>query len=84
MLFCMAFLIGLAAGLFGGLIFVGIIIGTYCGGSVAHLLSEANLRQVFAAMLIWLGLRDIRGARIIKIKVDGSKAVDPVARRSRG
>lgn len=44
-----------------GLIF-GIIIGTYCGGSVAHLLSETNLRLVFAVMLIWLGLRDIRGA----------------------
>jgi uncharacterized membrane protein YfcA len=40
----------------------GIVIGTYCGGNVAHLLSEANLRLVFAAMLIWLGLRDIRGA----------------------
>ncbi|MFI5330069.1 MAG: sulfite exporter TauE/SafE family protein [Desulfobaccales bacterium] len=40
----------------------GIIIGTFCGGSVAHLLSEATLRLVFAVMLIWLGLRDIRGA----------------------
>ena len=40
----------------------GIIIGTYGGGSLALHLSEAHLRLVFAAMLIWLGLRDIRGA----------------------
>ena len=40
----------------------GIFIGTYCGGSLAHLLSEANLRLVFAVVLIWLGIRDIRGA----------------------
>ncbi len=40
----------------------GIIIGTYCGSSVALLLSEANLRLVFAALLVLLGLRDIRGA----------------------
>ena len=41
---------------------LGIIIGTFCGGSLAHLLSEANLRLIFAAVLIWLGIRDIRGA----------------------
>ena len=40
----------------------GIILGTYCGSSVALHLSETNLRLVFAAMLILLGLRDIRGA----------------------
>ena len=40
----------------------GVFIGTFCGGSLAHLLSEANLRLIFAAVLIWLGLRDIRGA----------------------
>lgn len=40
----------------------GILIGTYCGGSLAHLLSEANLRLIFAGVLIWLGIRDIRGA----------------------
>jgi uncharacterized protein len=40
----------------------GIFIGTSCGGSLAHLLSEADLRLVFAAVLIWLGIRDIRGA----------------------
>jgi uncharacterized membrane protein YfcA len=40
----------------------GIFLGTYCGGSVAHLLSEASLRLVFAGVLIWLGIRDIRAA----------------------
>ncbi len=41
---------------------IGIIIGTYGGGTLAHLLSEAHLRLVFAVMLIWLGIRDLRGA----------------------
>lgn len=40
----------------------GIIVGTFLGGNLAHLLSEANLRLVFAAVLIWLGIRDIRSA----------------------
>jgi hypothetical protein len=40
----------------------GIMIGTYLGGSLAHLLSEANLRLIFAVVLILMGLRDIRGA----------------------
>jgi uncharacterized protein len=40
----------------------GIILGTYCGSSLALILSEANLRLVFAIMLSLLGLRDIRGA----------------------
>jgi len=41
---------------------LGIIIGTFGGSSLALHLSEAHLRLVFAAMLIWLGVRDIRGA----------------------
>jgi uncharacterized membrane protein YfcA len=41
---------------------IGIILGTFLGGSLAHLLTEADLRLVFAAVLIWLGIRDIRGA----------------------
>jgi uncharacterized membrane protein YfcA len=46
---------------------VGIIIGTYLGGSLALLLAEANLRLVFTAVLFWLGLRDIRGAARIRL-----------------
>ncbi len=48
-------------GVLPGLI-CGIIIGTYCGGSLALSLSEANLMLVFSGMLILLGIRDIRGA----------------------
>jgi uncharacterized membrane protein YfcA len=40
----------------------GILLGTYLGSSLAHLLTEANLRLVFAVVIIWLGIRDIRGA----------------------
>lgn len=40
----------------------GVFIGTFFGGSLAHLLTEANLRLIFAAVIIWLGIRDIRGA----------------------
>ncbi len=46
---------------------LGIIIGTYGGGSLAHLLSEAHLRLVFAAVLIWLGIRDILGAAKMRV-----------------
>ena len=39
---------------------LGIILGTYLGGTLAHMLSEAALRFIFAAVLIWLGIRDMR------------------------
>lgn len=45
---------------------LGIILGTYLGGTLAHLLSEAALRFIFAAVLIWLGIRDIRKSRKIR------------------
>ncbi len=35
----------------------GILVGTYLCGTLAHFLSEATLRIVFAAMLIWTSLR---------------------------
>jgi len=38
----------------------GILIGTYWGGSLALLLSEGALRIIFAAVLIWTGLRYLR------------------------
>jgi len=37
----------------------GILIGTYLGGSLAHLLSEAILRIIFVAVMIWTGARYI-------------------------
>lgn len=38
----------------------GILIGTYLGGTWAHVLSEGALRAVFAAVLIWTGLRYLK------------------------
>jgi len=41
----------------------GILIGTYLGGTLAHFLSDAALRLVFAAVLIWTGVRYRRTKR---------------------
>jgi uncharacterized membrane protein YfcA len=41
----------------------GILIGTYLGGMLAHLLSEGLLRTVFAAVLVWTGVRYLRTRR---------------------
>ena len=38
----------------------GIFIGTYLGGRLALVLSEAVLRVIFAAVLIWIGVRNLR------------------------
>jgi uncharacterized protein len=38
----------------------GILIGTYLGGTLAHFLSERTLRLLFAAVLIWTGVRYLR------------------------
>jgi len=38
----------------------GIFIGTYVGGSLALILSEAVLRVIFAAVLIWTGVHYLR------------------------
>ncbi len=38
----------------------GILLGTYLGGTLAHVLSEAVLRIIFAAVLIWTGLRYLK------------------------
>ena len=45
---------------------LGIIAGSFLGGSLANYLSEAALRLVFASVLIWMGLRDIRAALRMK------------------
>ncbi len=46
-------------GLLKGLI-PGIILGTYAGGSFAHLLPEFALRGIFALVLIWTGIHFMR------------------------
>lgn len=39
---------------------IGILIGTFLGGSLAHVISEGTLRVIFAAVLIWTGIRYLR------------------------
>jgi len=46
-------------GLLKGLI-PGVIVGTYAGGSCAHLIPESTLRIIFAAVLIWTGIRYLK------------------------
>ncbi|MEN6319090.1 MAG: sulfite exporter TauE/SafE family protein [Syntrophaceae bacterium] len=48
-----------ATELLDGLI-LGIIFGTYIGGSFAHVLPEYILRIIFAAVLIWTGSRYVK------------------------
>jgi uncharacterized protein len=38
----------------------GILLGTYLGGTLAHILPEAALRMIFAAVLIWTGARYLK------------------------
>jgi len=45
----------------------GILLGTYLGGTLAHILPEAALRIIFAAVLIWTG------ARYLKARPPGRK-----------
>jgi uncharacterized membrane protein YfcA len=47
------------SGLLYGLV-PGIILGTYLGGSLAHMLNEAVLRVIFAMVLFWTGARYLR------------------------
>jgi hypothetical protein len=35
----------------------GILMGTFLGGSFAHMLPEAMLRLLFVVMLIWMGMK---------------------------
>jgi uncharacterized membrane protein YfcA len=39
---------------------LGIIVGTFAGGTFAHLLPEAVLRMIFTVVLVWTGLRFIK------------------------
>ena len=41
----------------------GIFIGSYLGGTLAHVFSDTVLRIIFAAVLIWTGGRYIRAKR---------------------
>jgi uncharacterized membrane protein YfcA len=41
----------------------GIFIGSYLGGTLAHVFSDTVLRIIFAAVLIWTGVRYVRTKR---------------------
>jgi uncharacterized membrane protein YfcA len=41
---------------------LGILIGTFLGGTLAHQLNDASLRTIFAIILIWQGMRDINNS----------------------
>jgi hypothetical protein len=58
--------------LLGGLV-PGILLGTYLGGTSAHRLSEGALRFIFAAVLIWQGLRDVKQS----LKMQGNERRHP-------
>ena len=46
----------------------GILIGAYLGGTLAHLFAEGLLRVIFAAVLVWTGVRYLRTrAQIINV-----------------
>ena len=38
----------------------GVLVGSFLGGTVAHSLSDGALRLIFAAVLIWTGVRYLR------------------------
>jgi uncharacterized membrane protein YfcA len=40
----------------------GILIGTFLGGSLAHFIPEDTLRVIFAAVLVWTGIRYLRAS----------------------
>ena len=41
-------------------IITGVLIGSFAGSSTAHFLPDAVLRSIFAALLIWTGIRYLR------------------------
>ncbi|MDD4335634.1 MAG: sulfite exporter TauE/SafE family protein [Desulfotomaculaceae bacterium] len=51
----------------------GILIGTFMGGSLAHLISEDYLRMIFAAVLIWTGFRFLKTPLPDPKKREGTK-----------
>jgi uncharacterized membrane protein YfcA len=41
----------------------GVLVGSFLGSTVAHSLSDSALRMIFAAVLIWTGMRYLRAKR---------------------
>ncbi len=49
---------------------LGILPGTFLGGTTAHLLDEASLRTIFAMLLIWQGIHDINNSIKLRRRAD--------------
>jgi hypothetical protein len=41
----------------------GVLVGSVLGGSMASFLSDSSLRAIFAAVLIWTGVRYLKAKR---------------------
>ena len=50
-----------------GIIF-GVLLGSFLGSTTAHLLPDAALRSIFAALLIWTGVRYLRAREPVGTK----------------
>lgn len=68
-----------STGILSGLV-PGILLGTYLGGSLAYILPEMALRIIFAAVLIWTGVRYLRTAKP-QPEVVGANALPNTAKR---
>jgi len=40
----------------------GVLVGTYLGGAMAHLVPERELRILFSLVILWVGIRDVRAS----------------------
>jgi len=40
----------------------GVLVGTYLGGAIAHLVPERELRILFSLVILWVGIRDVRAS----------------------
>lgn len=56
------------------LLIPGVIVGTFLGGSVANILPDAALRIIFAILLIYMGIRNIKAAKKM-----AHKKIEPAA-----
>jgi len=50
----------------------GLFLGTFVGASIAHLLNEGRLREVFAMVLIWIGIRYLMAPSPMRSPAAGS------------
>jgi len=49
----------------------GVLLGTFLGGAVAHLVPERELRVIFSLVILWVGIRDVRSSYMRQRLGDG-------------